>query len=166
VGGLERRLKSPPTNRKQISPPTALGGALLFFSFFFFLHHPTLFRWKRALRFASPGLALAPRFCHPRVCGDPFFAYFRVFPCHSVAKTNRPMERSPWALKSFINPNRMQCFFPCSSVAKMSFLLLSFPCFCFCFFREIPCSSVANSFASALCFFRVSASAFSVSFRG
>ncbi len=38
-----------------------------FFSlfFFFFLHHPTLFRWKRALRFASPGSALAPRFCYP-----------------------------------------------------------------------------------------------------
>jgi hypothetical protein len=120
----------------------------LFFSFFFFLHHPTLFRWKRALRFASPGLALAPRFCHPRVCGDPFFAFL---PCTSVAKTNRPMERSPWALKSFINPNRMQCFFPCHSVANSSAL---------CFFRVFPCHSVANSSASALCFFRAFASAF------
>ena len=27
---------------------------LFFFFLLFFLHHPTLFRWKRALRFASP----------------------------------------------------------------------------------------------------------------
>ena len=71
------------------------------------------------------------------------FCFFRVFPCSSVAKTNRPMERSPWALKSFINPNRMQFFFPCHSVANSS----------------------ASASASALCFFRVSASAFSVFFR-
>ena len=34
-------------------------------------------------------------------------------------------------------------------------LYVSFPCLCFCLFRVFPCSSVANSFASASSSFRV-----------
>jgi hypothetical protein len=75
----------------------------LFFSFFFLLHHPTLFRWKRALRFASPGLALAPRFCHPRLCGDPFFAFL---PCTSclLMRAYLKTERLPWGSPTATTP--------------------------------------------------------------
>ena len=75
-----------------------------FFSLFF-LHHPTLFRWKRALRFASPGAALAPRFRYPvpelvegsnlhralvilANTGIHAWFSFRVFPCPSVANAS------------------------------------------------------------------------------
>ncbi|NBT63801.1 MAG: hypothetical protein EBT02_18765 [Planctomycetia bacterium] len=75
-----------------------------FFSLFF-LHHPTLFRWKRALRFASPGSALAPRFRYPVpelvegsnlhralvilvYTGIHAWFSFRVFPCPSVANAS------------------------------------------------------------------------------
>jgi len=75
-----------------------------FFSLFF-LHHPTLFRWKRALRFASPGAALAPRFRYPvpelvegsnlhralvilANAGIHSWFSFYAFPCHSVANAS------------------------------------------------------------------------------
>ena len=69
--------------------------SFFFFFFSFLLHHPTLFRWKRALRFASLGLALAPRFSHPRECGDPFFT-FLPFTSRLLMWVCLKIEQLPW----------------------------------------------------------------------
>jgi hypothetical protein len=50
--------------------------------------------------------------------------------CTCINQNKRPMEHSPWALKTFINPNQMMCF------DSVSLLLSSFrinPWLVFCF---------------------------------
>ena len=70
---IHQSSKPRPTNRKLISPPTALGGALFSFLFSLFSLLPTLFPLGRG-PFASLARVLIR---HPRVCGDPCFC----FPC-------------------------------------------------------------------------------------
>ena len=103
-----------------------------------------------------------------RLCGKSSFLL--LFPCHSVANAfffflSVFFRVIPWLmLLPIVQPSLTLPALISVFVRGKNVFFSSYPCFCFCFFRVFPCSSVANASAFSAVSFRANSSAFSAYF--